>query len=379
MNPKIQMVDLKTQYLRIKEEIDQALLAAVEDTAYINGPQVKAFIESLKSFNQVKHAVTCGNGTDALQIAMMGLGFKPGDEVIVPAFTYIATVEVIALLGLVPRFIDVRPDTFELDYERLESTITGKTVGIVPVHLFGQCSNMEAINAIAEKHGLAVIEDTAQAMGAEYIHPDGTRQFAGTIGTIGTTSFFPSKNLGCFGDGGALLTNDETLAQRVHMIANHGQRQKYHHESIGVNSRLDTVQAAVLNVKIKYLKEYAEARQSVASRYDSKLANVDGLSIPARATYSTHVFNQYTCKVADGRRDALKAFLQERGVPSMVYYPIPVHLQQAYLPYGYKGGDFPVSEQLCKDVISLPIHTEMDVETQDYIIEQVNAFFSHGN
>jgi len=373
------MVDLKTQYLRIKEEIDQALLAAVEDTAYINGPQVKAFIESLKSFNQVKHAVTCGNGTDALQIAMMGLGFKPGDEVIVPAFTYIATVEVIALLGLVPRFIDVRPDTFELDYERLESTITGKTVGIVPVHLFGQCSNMDAINAIAEKHGLAVIEDTAQAMGAEYIHPDGTRQFAGTIGTIGTTSFFPSKNLGCFGDGGALLTNDETLAQRVHMIANHGQRQKYHHESIGVNSRLDTVQAAVLNVKIKYLKEYAEARQSVASRYDSKLANVDGLSIPARATYSTHVFNQYTCKVADGRRDALKAFLQERGVPSMVYYPIPVHLQQAYLPYGYKGGDFPVSEQLCKDVISLPIHTEMDVETQDYIIEQVNAFFSHGN
>src|SRR5690606_36555103 len=268
-----QMVDLKSQYLRIKEEIDQALLTAVAETAYINGPQVKTFIESLKSFNQVQHAVTCGNGTEALQIAMMGLGFKPGDEVIVPAFTYIATVEVIALLGLIPKFIDVRPDTFELDYERLESTITGKTVGIVPVHLFGQCSNMEAINAIAEKHGLAVIEDTAQAMGAEYIHPDGTRQFAGTIGTIGTTSLFPSKNLGCFGDGGALLTNDDALAQRVHMIANHGQRQKYHHESIGVNSRLDTVQAAVLNVKIKYLKEYAEARQSVASRYDSKLAN----------------------------------------------------------------------------------------------------------
>ncbi|GGC38943.1 cell surface polysaccharide biosynthesis protein [Parapedobacter defluvii] len=379
MNQQIQMVDLKTQYLRIKDEIDQALLAAVEETAYINGPQVKAFIESLKSFNQVKYAVTCGNGTDALQIAMMGLSFKPGDEVIVPAFTYIATVEVIALLGLIPKFIDVRPDTFELDYEQLESKITDRTVAVVPVHLFGQCSNMEAINAIAEKHGLAVIEDTAQAMGAEYIYSDGTRQFAGTVGTIGTTSFFPSKNLGCFGDGGALFTNDEALAQRVHMIANHGQRQKYHHESIGVNSRLDTIQAAVLNVKIKYLKEYVEARQAIARRYDSHFLNLNGLSIPARVTYSTHVFNQYTCKVADGRRDALKAFLQERGVPSMVYYPIPVHLQQAYLLYGYKAGDFPVSELLCKDVISLPIHTEMEIETQDYIIEQVNAFFSHGS
>jgi len=378
MNPQIQMVDLKTQYLRIKEEIDQALLAAVEETAYINGPQVKAFIESLKSFNQVKHAVTCGNGTDALQIAMMGLGFKPGDEVIVPAFTYIATVEVIALLGLIPRFIDVRPDTFELDYEQLESTITDKTIGIVPVHLFGQCSNMEVINAIATKRGAAVIEDTAQAMGAEYIRSDGARQFAGTVGTIGTTSFFPSKNLGCFGDGGALLTNDEALAHRVHMIANHGQRQKYHHESIGVNSRLDTLQAAILNVKIKYLHEYAKARQRVAQRYDESLAGIEGLSIPVRASYSTHVFNQYTCKIANGKRDDFKAFLQERGVPSMVYYPIPVHLQQAYRQYGYNEGDFPVSEQLCREVVSLPIHTEMKEDTQNYIIEQVKAFFEHG-
>ncbi len=379
MNEKIQMVDLKTQYLSIKEEIDNALLAAVEDTAYINGPQVKAFIESLKTFNQVKHAVTCGNGTDELHIAMMVLGFKAGSVVIVPAFTYIATVEVIALLGLVPKFIDVRPDTFELDFEQLESKITEKTVGIVPVHLFGQCSNMEAINAIAKKYGLAVIEDTAQAMGAEYIHNDQTKQFAGTIGAIGTTSFFPSKNLGCFGDGGALLTNDEALAQRVHIIANHGQRQKYHHASIGVNSRLDTLQAAVLNVKIKYLHEYAKSRQAVAAKYDQHLGDLQGISIPFRASYSTHVFNQYTCKVSDGKRDAFKAFLQERGVPSMVYYPIPVHLQQAYLRYGYKEGDFPVSEQLCKNVISLPIHTEMKDDTQNYIIEQVKAFFVHGN
>jgi len=376
MNEKIQMVDLKNQYLRIKEEIDQSLLSAVAETAYINGPQVKAFIESLKSFNQVQHAVTCGNGTDALQIAMMGLGFKPGDEVIVPAFTYIATVEVIALLGLIPKFIDVRPDTFELDYEQLESKITDKTVGIVPVHLFGQCSNMEAINAIAAKYGISVIEDTAQAMGAEYIYTDGHKQFAGTVGTIGTTSFFPSKNLGCFGDGGALLTNDETLAQRVHIIANHGQRQKYHHESIGVNSRLDTVQAAILNVKINHLHEYARARQAVAAKYDSSLGDIEGISIPVRANYSTHVFNQYTCKIANNRRDAFKAFLQERGVPSMVYYPIPVHLQQAYGQYGYNEGDFPVSEQLCRDVISLPIHTEMKEEIQDYIIEQVKAFFT---
>ncbi|MGV3763832.1 DegT/DnrJ/EryC1/StrS family aminotransferase [Parapedobacter sp.] len=379
MNEKIQMVDLKTQYLNIKEEIDNALLAAVEETAYINGPQVKTFVESLKTFNQVKHAVTCGNGTDALQIAMMGLGFKPGSEVIVPAFTYIATVEVIALLGLVPKFIDVRPDTFELDFEQLESKITEKTVGIVPVHLFGQCSNMEIINAIAAKRGIAVIEDTAQAMGAEYISSEGTRQFAGTVGTIGTTSFFPSKNLGCFGDGGALLTNDEALAQRVHMIANHGQRQKYHHESIGVNSRLDTLQAAILNVKIKYLHEYANARQRVAQRYDESLAGIEGISIPVRVPYSTHVFNQYTCKIANGKRDAFKAFLQERGVPSMVYYPISVHLQRAYRQYGYNEGDFPVSEQLCKEVLSLPIHTEMKENTQSYIIEQIKAFFEHGN
>src|SRR5690606_32321361 len=275
MNLPIQMVDLKSQYNKIKDEINTALLAAVEAGAYINGPDVKAFAAKLEQFNKVKRAVTCANGTDALQIAMMALGFKPGDEVIVPAFTYIATVEVIALLGLIPKFIDVRADTFELDYDQLESLIGPKTVGIVPVHLFGQCSHMEKIQAIAKKHQLAIVEDTAQAMGAEYIYADGKRSFAGTIGNIGTTSFFPSKNLGCFGDGGALLTNDEELAQHAHMIANHGQRKKYHHETIGVNSRLDTIQAAVLNVKIRYLTQYAEARQAVAAVYDQALLGLD--------------------------------------------------------------------------------------------------------
>ena len=372
----IQMVDLKSQYLKIKPEIDEALLSAVEGVAYINGPQVKQFAKSLQTFNNVKMAITCANGTDALQIAMMGLGFKPGDEVIVPAFTYIATVEVIALLGLVPKFIDVKEDTFELDYTQLESLISEKTVGIIPVHLFGQCSNMQPIMEIAKKHNIAVIEDTAQAMGAEFIHENKTRSFAGTIGNVGTTSFFPSKNLGCFGDGGALLTNDVDLGEKINMIANHGQRKKYYHETIGVNSRLDTVQAAVLEVKLKYLNEYSAARQEVAKRYDQALGGLKGLVIPVRATYSTHVFNQYTCRIENGKRDALKAFLQENGVPTMVYYPVPVHQQEAYLTYGYKEGDFPVAERLCKEVISFPIHTEMTVETQDYISSKIKEFFN---
>ncbi|QIL39217.1 DegT/DnrJ/EryC1/StrS family aminotransferase [Pedobacter sp. HDW13] len=378
MNNTIQMVDLKSQYLKIKSEVDEALLKAVEDTAYINGPQVKSFTENLKKYNQVSAAVTCANGTDALQIAMMALDFKPGDEVIVPAFTYIATVEVIALLGLIPKFIDVKADTFELDHTLLEGLISERTVGIVPVHLFGQCSNMEAILKIANKHHIAVIEDTAQAMGAKYIFEDHTEAFAGTIGDVGTTSFFPSKNLGCFGDGGALLTQNLELSEKINIIANHGQRKKYHHETIGVNSRLDTVQAAILDVKLKYLDDYSMARQLVAGRYDESLAGIEELITPVKAVYSTHVYNQYTCRVADGRRDKLKAYLQERGIPTMVYYPIPVHLQQAYLTYGYKEGDFPVAEQLCKDVISLPIHTEMKDDVQEFIIQQVISFFNNG-
>lgn len=377
MNEPIQMVDLKSQYLKIKPEIDQALLSAVEGVAYINGPQVKSFAKSLQEYNKVTRAVTCGNGTDALQIAMMGLGFKPGDEVIVPAFTYIATVEVIALLNLVPKFIDVKEDTFELDYDQLESVITDKTVGIVPVHLFGQCSNMEAINAIAKKHNLAVIEDTAQAMGAEYIFKDGNKAFAGTVGDVGTTSFFPSKNLGCFGDGGALLTQNAELGETLHIIANHGQRQKYRHETIGVNSRLDTTQAAVLEVKLKYLNDYSAARQKVARKYDEAFANVDGIITPKKAEYSTHVYNQYTCRIKNGKRNELKIYLQDKGIPSMVYYPIPVHLQEAYRVYGYNAGDFPIAERLCEEVLSFPIHTEMKAEVQDYIIENIVNFFKY--
>lgn len=377
MNEQIQMVDLKSQYLKIKEEIDAALLGAVEEVSYINGPQVKKFARSLEEFNKVTRAVTCANGTDALQIAMMGLGFKPGDEVIVPAFTYIATVEVIALLGLIPKFIDVKADTFELDYDHLENLISEKTAGVIPVHLFGQCSNMEAINVIARRHNIAVIEDTAQAMGAEFIFSDGSKAFAGTIGDIGTTSFFPSKNLGCFGDGGALLTQNAELGETVHVIANHGQRKKYYHETIGVNSRLDTVQAAILDVKLKYLNEYSAARQKVAAKYDEAFSSIEDLLIPVRAYNSTHVFNQYTCRVLNGKRNELKIYLQDKGIPSMVYYPVPVHLQKAYTVYGYKPGDFPVAESLCEEVISFPIHTEMKPNVLDYIIENVKQFFLH--
>jgi UDP-2-acetamido-2-deoxy-ribo-hexuluronate aminotransferase len=373
---KIQMVDLKSQYLKIKGEIDEALIDAVEEGVYINGPQVKIFTKNLEKFNKVATVIPCANGTDALQIAMMALGFKPGDEVIVPAFTYIATVEVIALLGLIPKFIDVRDDTFELDASKLEEMISDKTVGIIPVHLFGQCSNMELIKSIADRFSIAVIEDTAQAMGAEYIYKNGSTAFAGTIGDIGTTSFFPSKNLGCFGDGGALLTQNVELGEKAYVIANHGQRKKYYHEVIGVNSRLDTIQAAVLDVKLKYLHDYSAARQKVARRYDDALSQVVGLVIPSRAVYSTHVFNQYTCRIENGKRDELKTYLEEKGIPTMVYYPVPVHLQEAYQIYGYKEGDFEVAERLCKEVISFPIHTEMKDEIQDYIIANIISFFN---
>lgn len=373
---KMQMVDLKSQYLKIKTEIDAAIQKVVDDTTYINGPQVNAFTESLKKFNNVKEAITCANGTDALQIAMMVFNFKAGDEIIVPAFTYIATVEAIALLGLTPRFIDVKPDTFELDHTKLESVITNKTVGIIPVHLFGQCSNMEAIITIAKKFNLVIIEDTAQAMGAEYIYSNGSKAFAGTIGDIGTTSFFPSKNLGCFGDGGALLTQNSELAESLKMIANHGQRKKYYHEKVGVNSRLDTLQAAILDVKINYLHGYSLARQNVAKNYDQSLSTISELIIPDKAPYSTHVYNQYTCRVLNGKRDLLKNHLQDKGIPTMIYYPVPVHLQEAYLDYGYKRGDFPVAEKLCTEVISLPIHTEMKDDIQKYIIENIHRFFN---
>lgn len=372
----IQMVDLYTQYERIKSEVDQAIQQVLDTTAFINGPEVKAFSEELAVYTGAKHVITCGNGTDALQIAMMALDFKPGDEVIVPAFTYVATVEVISLLGLKPRFVDVLPDTFELDPSELEKSLSTKVVGIVPVHLFGQCSNMEFILHFAKIHNLKVIEDAAQAIGSVYSFSDGKSAQAGTMGNVGTTSFFPSKNLGCFGDGGAMFTNDSGLAEKLRMIANHGQKKKYHHDSIGVNSRLDTLQAAVLRVKLKHLDRYTTSRNEVADRYDQAFFNHPKISIPKRAANSTHVFHQYTVRIEEGRRDELKNYLQEKNIPTMVYYPLPLHRQNAYLRYGYKEGDFPIAETLCQQVLSLPIHTEMKLDQQNYIIETINNFFN---
>lgn len=372
----IQMVDLYTQYERIKSEVDQAIQQVLDTTAFINGPEVKAFSEELAVYTGAKHVITCGNGTDALQIAMMALDFKPGDEVIVPAFTYVATVEVISLLRLKPRFVDVLPDTFELDPSELEKSLSTKVVGIVPVHLFGQCSNMEFILHFAKIHNLKVIEDAAQAIGSVYSFSDGKSAQAGTMGNVGTTSFFPSKNLGCFGDGGAMFTNDSGLAEKLRMIANHGQKKKYHHDSIGVNSRLDTLQAAVLRVKLKHLDRYTTSRNEVADRYDQAFFNHPKISIPKRAANSTHVFHQYTVRIEEGRRDELKNYLQEKNIPTMVYYPLPLHRQNAYLRYGYKEGDFPIAETLCQQVLSLPIHTEMKLDQQNYIIETINNFFN---
>lgn len=369
------MVDLRAQFEQIEEEINQAIQGVLSSTAFINGPEVKLFAAELEAYTGAKHVIPCGNGTDALQIAMMALGFQPGQEVIVPTFTYVATVEVIALLGLKPKFIDVLPGTFELDPSQLEKVIGPNVVGIVPVHLYGQCSNMEVILNFAEKHGLKVIEDTAQAIGASYTFSDGKKMQAGTMGHVGTTSFFPSKNLGCYGDGGAMFTNDSELAEKLRMIANHGQKRKYYHDSIGVNSRLDTLQAAILRVKLPHLDRYSASRNQVAEKYDLAFKNHPNIQIPERAANSTHVFHQYTVKIKNASRDELKAFLQENGVPSMVYYPVPLHLQKAYLDYGYQRGDFPVAEQLCEQLLSFPIHTEMNFEEQDYIISTILNFF----
>lgn len=371
----IQMVDLRSQYETIKEEVDAAIQEVIDNTAFINGPQVKNFSKALAEYTGAKHVIPCANGTDALQIAMMALGFKPGDEVIVPTFTYVATVEVIALLGLVPVFIDVDPETYEMDFSLLQESLSEKTVGIVPVHLFGQCTNMDKVNAFAKKHGLKVVEDTAQAIGAVYTFEDGTTAQAGTMGDIGTTSFFPSKNLGCFGDGGAIFTNDDKLAETLQMIANHGQKKKYYHDSIGVNSRLDTLQAAILNVKLKHLSDYSKARNEVADKYDAAFKDHPNLKIPKRVENSTHVFHQYTVQLENVDREAFKTFLSDKGVPSMVYYPVPLHLQKAYQTYGFKNGDFPVAESLCEKVLSFPIHTEMKEADQNYIIDTILSYF----
>ena len=374
----IQMVDLRTQYDRIKPEIDLAIKGVIENSSFINGPEVKAFVKELAEYTGAGYVIPCGNGTDALQIAMMALDFEQGKEVIVPAFTYVAAVEMISLLGLKPKFVDVTPDTFEMNPSELENAIGPNVVGIISVHLYGQCSNMEFIMDVAKRNNLKVIEDTAQAIGAVYSFSNGKKAQAGTMGDVGTTSFFPSKNLGCYGDGGAMFTNDPDLAERLNRIANHGQKKKYHHESIGINSRLDTLQAAILRVKLKELDRYCAARNQVAERYDQAFKNHTSIKIPQRASYSTHVFHQYTVQIEGADRDQLKNYLQEKGIPSMIYYPIPVPKQQAYLKYGYQPGDFPVAESMCEKVLSFPIHTEMDPAQQDYIIDSILSFFDEG-
>lgn len=371
---KIRMVDLQRQYLRSKAEIDNAIQEVLLSTAFIQGPAVKEFATALADYTSAGSVIPCANGTDALQIAMMALGFKPGDEIILPVHTYVATAEVIALLGLVPVFVEVDEASFNIDVTQVEKKITSKTVAIVPVHLYGQCADMESLLAIAAKHNLHIIEDAAQALGAEYTFSDGTKKKAGTMGIIGTTSFFPTKNLGCYGDGGAIFTNDKQLAEKIHMIANHGQRIKYHHDLIGVNSRLDTLQAAILKVKLRYLDDYSSRRNAVASVYDNELSGLPFLQIPFRVANSTHVFHQYTLRIQDGQRDAFKAHLEKHDIPYMIYYPVPLHLQKAYRREGFGEGSFTITEKLSRTVISLPIHTEMDPDQLSYICTVVKSF-----
>ncbi|KAA5535394.1 DegT/DnrJ/EryC1/StrS family aminotransferase [Paenimyroides baculatum] len=371
----IQMVDLKGQYDKIKEAVNTEIQKCLDNTAYINGPAVKEFQLEFEKYLNVKHVIPCANGTDALQIAMMALDLKPGDEVICPAFTYVATAEVIGLLGLKPVMVDVDPNTFNIEINGLEKYITSKTKAIVPVHLYGQSADMEKIMEFAAKHSLFVIEDNAQAIGSNYTFSDGTVKKTGTIGHIGCTSFFPSKNLGCYGDGGAIMTNDDQLAAKIRMIANHGQEKKYYHKVLGCNSRLDTLQAAVLNVKLQYLDSYSEARNKMAAYYDNHLNVIEGLEIPARSDNSTHVFHQYTLKVKNGKRDVLQKYLSEKNIPSMIYYPLPLYKQEAFEQYVSSDFSLPVTEMLCEEVLSLPIHTEFNQEVSDFVISEINNFF----
>ena len=364
------MVDLQTQYQKIKVELDRAMQAVIDSTQFINGRPVSQFARNMEQYLGVGHVIPCGNGTDALQIALMALELKPGDEVITTPFTFVATAEVIALLGLVPVFVDVHPDTFNLDETKVEAAITSKTRCIIPVHLFGQGANMEALMDIAGRHKLFVVEDNAQAIGADFHFSDGRTQKLGGIGHIGCTSFFPSKNLGAYGDGGALFTNDPQLADKITMIVNHGMKERYYHDEIGVNSRLDTLQAVVLDIKLPHLDGYNAARQAAAAYYDKGFSGNSKLTIPVRAPFSTHVFHQYTLLIDEGR-DRVKAHLQEAGIPTGVYYPVPLHIQKAYRGYGYKEGQFPVSEMLAEKVLSLPMHSEMEPEIQDYIIQHL--------
>ncbi len=374
-HPPIPMVDLVGQHARIQSELDEALLRASHQAHYIQGPDVADFASELSAYlgNGV-HTIPCANGTDALQIALMALGLQPGDEVITATFTYVATAEVIALLGLTPVLVDVEPGTFSLDLDQVRAAVTPRTKAIVPVHLYGQGAAMDALLELANERGIPVVEDTAQALGARYTLRDGRTLALGTLGTVGCTSFFPSKNLGCMGDGGAIFTRDAALAERIRMVANHGQKVKYRHDVVGCNSRLDTLQAAVLRVKLRHLDGYAAARQAAADRYDAGLAGVPGIQTPVRRPESTHVFHQYTLRVANGRRDALAEHLKVLGIPTMIYYPLPLHRQLAYRSERYPDGCFPVAEQLCAEVLSLPMHTELSPDTQDLIIQAIKSF-----
>jgi len=373
---KLQMVDLRSQYLNIKTEIDNGIQAVIDSCAFINGPAVQTFQKSLEQYLGVKHVIPCANGTDALQVSMMALNLKPGDEVITTSFTFIATAEVIALLKLTPVLVDVDPGTFNIDLKAIERAITAKTKAIVPVHLFGQTAPLEEIMEIAAKNNLYVIEDNCQAIGSDYIFADGTRKKAGTIGQIGCTSFFPSKNLGCYGDGGAIFTNDDDLAKQMRVVVNHGMTVRYYHDYIGVNSRLDSIQAAILNVKLALLDEYAAKRRAAADFYDKAFANHPKLNTPERYAKSTHVFHQYTLVTKNVDRKALIEFLSSKEIPAMIYYPVPLHMQKAYLDPRYKPGDFPVTEHLCETVFSLPMHTELDSEQLIYITQNVLEFLN---
>jgi dTDP-4-amino-4,6-dideoxygalactose transaminase len=376
---KIHMVDLKGQYLKLKPEIDTKIADVLASTQFVKGQEVLAFEKELADYLGVKHVISCGNGTDALQIALMGLDLQTGDEVITVDFTFAATVEVIALLGLTPILIDVNPDTMTMDVAQLEAAITPRTKAIVPVHLFGQCANMESVMNIAKKNNLYVIEDNAQAIGADFIFKSGKKQKAGTIGHIGTTSFFPSKNLGAYGDGGAVFTNDDQLAYVMRGIANHGMYKRYYYDRIGINSRLDTLQAGILRIKLKYLDEYAKTRQQVADYYDKAFQHCKQIVTPQRAAYSTHVFHQYTIQLKNVGRDELKTYLQKQDIPSMIYYPVPLHTQKAYQGFNFKSGQLSNTTLLCNNVLSLPIHTEITEEQLEYITEKVLTFINLKN
>ncbi len=375
MKDLIKMVDLKNQYLNIKSEIDEKIQETIDSTQFIGGKNVEDFQISLQKYLDVNYVIPCANGTDALQISLMSLDLKRGDEIIIPAFTYISTAEVIGLLGLKPIIVDVDYFNFNISIQKLEGIITNKTKVIIPVHLFGQSSPMEDILSLADKYSLFVIEDNAQSLGADFIFKDGKRQKLGTIGHIGCTSFFPSKNLGCYGDGGAIMTNNEELAEKLKTITNHGQSKKYHHDIIGCNSRLDSIQAAVLNVKLKYLDFYNQKRYKSAIFYNKELKKIKEIDIPNRVNYSTHVYHQYTLKVKHGKRDMLKLYLNEKNIQTMIYYPIPIHKQRAFKFYVGNNISLPISEKLCEEVISLPMHTELDDSLQEYIIKSIKSFF----